>query len=78
MELALMRHQIGGQPTDRDTIHHQAEMLRPNMVAAHFEAFGHRRGKADRMAVQALLYAVQGLAGELVHRQRSSGQTTVR
>ena len=64
-----MRHKIGGQLADRDAIHHQPEMLRPDMIAAHFEAFGHRRRKADRMAAQALLYAVAGFLGELIHRK---------
>jgi len=50
VELALMRHQVGSQLADCDTIHHQAEMLRADMIAAHFEAFRHRRGEANRMA----------------------------
>jgi len=68
VELALMRHQIGGQLADCDTIHHQAEMLRADMIAAHFEAFGHRRGEANRMAAQALFDAMTGFMGELIHR----------
>jgi hypothetical protein len=69
MELALMQQQICGQLADRNAIHHQPEMLRPDMLAAHFEAFGHRRGKAGRMAIQALLYAMKSLLGELIHRK---------
>ena len=68
VELTLMRHQIGGQLADRDAIHHQAEMLRPDMIATHFQALCHRGGKAGRVAVQALLDAVKGLVGELIHR----------
>ena len=68
VELTLMRHQISGQLADRDAIHHQAEMLRSHMIAAHFEAFGHRRGEANRMAAQALFDAMTGFMGELIHR----------
>jgi len=62
-----MRHQVGSQLADCDTIHHQAEMLRTDMIAAHFEAFRHRRGEANRMAAQALFYAMTGFVGELIH-----------
>jgi hypothetical protein len=64
-----MRHQIGGQLADSNAIHHQPEMLGADMLAAHFEAFRHRRGEADRMAAQALFYAVARFLGELIHRQ---------
>jgi hypothetical protein len=65
--LTLMRHEIGGQLADRDAIHHQAEMLRPDMIAAHFETLGHRGSQANRMAAQALFNAMTGFLGELIH-----------
>jgi hypothetical protein len=68
VELTLMRHQIGGQLADRDAIHHQTKMLRPDMIAAHFEALGHRGSQANRVAAQALFYAMTGFLGELIHR----------
>jgi hypothetical protein len=44
-------------------------MLGPDMLTAHFEAFGHRRGEADRMAAQTLFYAMARFLRELIHRQ---------
>jgi hypothetical protein len=68
-----MRHQIGGQLADRDAIHHQPEMLRADMIAAHFEGFGHGRGEANRMAAQALFDAMTDFMGELIHRLTPDG-----
>src|SRR6185437_2616539 len=73
MELAFVRHQIGGHLADCGAVHHQAEMLRPHMIAAHFQAFGHRGGQADRMAAQTFLNAMAGFLGELVHAGRAPG-----
>jgi hypothetical protein len=68
-----MRHQIGGQLADRDAIHHQPEMLRADMIAAHFETFSHGRGETNRMAAQALFDAMAGFMGELIHRLTPDG-----
>lgn len=67
MELAFMRHQIRGEGAGGGAIHHQPEMLRPRMLAAGLEAVGHRGGKTNRMAAQALFDAFAGHFGKLVH-----------
>jgi len=58
-----MRHQVGSQLADRGAIQHQPEMLRPDMVPAGFQTFGHGRGEAYRMAAQARIDAVAGRFG---------------
>src|SRR4029077_15319310 len=73
VELTLVRHQIGGQLANRDAIHHQPEMLRADMIAAHFETFRHGRGKTNRMAAQALFDAMTDFMGELIHRLTPDG-----
>ena len=45
VELALVRHQIGRQLADGDAIHHQAEMLGPDMIA---EITSHLKANALR------------------------------
>jgi hypothetical protein len=71
MKLALMRHHIDGQLADGGAIHHQPEMLRPNMIASHLQALGHGGGKADGVAARGFLDAGTGFGRELVHRSCS-------
>jgi hypothetical protein len=62
-----MRHQIGRQLANGGAIHHQPEMLWPQMIPALFQTFGHGAGKANGMAAEAFLNGQAGFVGELIH-----------
>ena len=58
MELALVCDQVRCDLADLHAIHHQAEMWRLHMVAAHFQAVRHGGREADRLAAQAFVDAM--------------------
>jgi hypothetical protein len=67
MKLTLVRHEISGRLAYRNAIQHQAKVLWPNVFAAHFQALGHCRSEANRVAAQAFLDTFPHFTGELVH-----------
>ena len=67
-----MRHQIGRQLADGGAIHHQTEMLGPDMLAALLKTLGHGRNEANAVAALGFLDAMAGFERQLVHDHISS------
>jgi hypothetical protein len=69
MVLGPARHEVERDAANLRTIHHQLEVLRLGVLAAHFEAVGHRHRQAGNMAFVAVGHTGLHLGAHLVvHR----------
>ena len=67
MKLALARQRVSGGDAEGRTIQHQAQMLRPCMFTAHFNAMGHGSPQACSMAAHQMTDAIFDLGAEGGH-----------
>jgi len=66
VELAFVGKEIGGRRADGGTIEHQADVLRPDVIAPQFETVRHYHGEAGLMALGKRIHARVHLAAETV------------
>ena len=67
MKLAFALQRVGGEGTEAGAIQHQPQMLRPGMLAVHFQAMGQRHGMTHSVALLQRLDGGARLLAELVH-----------
>jgi hypothetical protein len=68
MERTHQQHEMRGRLTDFRTRHHQTKVLRRDMLTTSFEAVGHRRAEAGRVAGLTFFDAGRHFRRHLVHR----------
>ena len=56
--VGLAQHEIGADLTDLNAIHHQREVFRLDVRAAHFEAMVGKHIQTSRVAIEAILDAL--------------------
>lgn len=66
VKLTLVREKIGGRGADRRAVEHQADVLRPRVFAAEFEAVRHHRRQTGGMAARERFHARVHLSAEPV------------